>query len=238
MNNACTIFIPLYNEEDIVEKNALRLMDFMRTSHITGEIILGSNGSTDATPEIIKSLAKTTPGIKSFHLNQKGPGAAFLCGVNLAAHEFIVSLDADLAVELDFIPLALDFLEKCDMVIGCKRMRFQNRSWLRTVGSNFFIFTAATVLGAAAADFSIGAKAYRRSFVLSHAGILDSWTAYVLELFYYAVKEKRRVVEFPVDCTDTRDSHFTLSAEALYKFKHLFRFARSRKNLSARVDDV
>jgi hypothetical protein len=69
--------------------------------------------------------------------------------------------------------------------------------------------------------------------VLSHADRLDSWTAYVLELFYYAIEEKRRVVEFPVDCTDTRGSHFSLSAEAFYKFKHLFRFARTAKKRHA-----
>lgn len=225
MNNACSIFIPLYNEENIVEKNTNQLMCFIRKNNIDGEIILGSNGSTDSTPQVIKNLSEKNKNIKSFHLSQKGPGAAFIHGVKMASNEFIISQDADLAVELDFIPLAIDFLHKCDMVIGCKRMRVQNRSIIRTLGSNFFIFTAATILGAAAADFSIGAKAYRRSFVLAHADRLDPWTAYVLELFYYAIEEKRRIVEVPVECSDTRGSHFNLSAEALYKFKHLFRFA-------------
>ncbi len=225
MNTACSIFIPLYNEQDIIEDNIARLTTYLHEHEINAEIILGSNGSTDSTPEIIDNLSKQNTAIRSFHLDKKGPGTAFVQGVKMASNEFIISQDADLAVELDFIPLALDFLGKCDMVIGCKRMRIQNRSFIRTLASNFFIFTAATVLGAAAADFSIGAKAYRRSFVLAHAERLDPWTAYVLELFYYAIEEKRRVAEVPVECMDTRDSHFKLSAEAFYKFKHLFRFA-------------
>jgi glycosyltransferase involved in cell wall biosynthesis len=229
MNKACTIFIPIYNEEDIIEKNVSRLKSYLREHEINAEIILGSNGSTDSTPEIIKNLEKTNTDIKSFHLAKKGPGKAFVQGVKIASNEFIISQDADLAVELDFILLAMDFLNKCDMVIGCKRMRIQNRSFIRSLGSNFFIFTAATVLGAAAADFSIGAKAYRRSFVIAHADRLDPWTAYVLELFYYAIAEKRKVVEIPVECADMRASHFRLSAEAFYKFKHLFRFALKNK---------
>ncbi len=229
MNTTCTIFIPLYNEEDIVEKNTLRLMAYLHEKHIKGEIILGSNGSTDSTPAIIRELAENHNRVKAFHLHEKGPGRAFIMGARMASSEFIISQDADLAVELDFIPLALDFLTKCDMVMGCKRMRIQNRSRIRTLGSNLFIFTAATVLGAAGADFSIGAKAYRRSFVLEHADHLDPWTAYVLELFYHAIEEKRRVVEIPVECTDNRESHFSLSAEAFYKFKHLFRFAWFKK---------
>ncbi len=233
MNIPCTIFIPLYNEQGIIERKIHRLLTYMKAHAVPCEIILGSNGSTDATPKIIKKLAQKNEAIKSFHLDAKGPGTAFLKGVKMASHEFIVCQDADLAVNLDFIPLALKFLKKCDMVIGCKRMRLQNRSFVRTLGSNFFIFAAATALGAAAADFSIGAKAYRRSFVLDHAGHLDPWTAYVLELFYYAIKENRQLVELPVACSDTRASRFSLSAEALYKFRHLFKFAwqeRSRNN--------
>jgi len=225
MKKTCTLFIPLFNEADIVAKNTETLIAYTKKHDIRSEIILGSNGSTDSTPEIIKKLAEENENVKSFHLDNKGPGKAFVRGVEMASNEFIVSQDADLAVSLDFIPLAIEFLNQCDMVIGCKRMRVQKRSFIRTVGSNFFIFTAATVLGAAAADFSIGAKAYRRSFILNHSNHLDPWTAYVLELFYYATQEKRRIVELPVECTDTRTSHFNLSAEALYKFRHLFRFA-------------
>lgn len=229
MNNACTIFIPLYNEETIILNNTDRLLTYLTDHGIEGEIILGSNGSTDATPAIIKEIEKKNNRVKSFHIDKKGPGKAFVLGVEMASNEFIISQDADLAVELDFIPLAMEFLSKCEMVIGCKRMRFQNRSLIRTLGSNFFIFTTATILGAAAADFSIGAKAYRKSFLKEHAHHLDPWTAYVLELFYYATQEKRRIIEVPVECTDTRASHFSLSAEALYKFKHLFRFAFRNK---------
>ncbi|MFO7964576.1 MAG: glycosyltransferase family 2 protein [Desulfobacterales bacterium] len=225
MNSTCSIFIPLYNEEDLIEKNTYRLMDYLKKHEIEADIILGSNGSTDATPKIISTLENKNRNIKSFHLPGKGPGLAFVQGADMASSEFIISCDADLSVELDFIPLALDFLEKCDMVIGCKRMQYQDRTFFRTLGSNIFIFTTAMVLGAAAADFSIGAKAYRRSFVLQHAHHLDPWTAYVLELFFHAIEEKRRILEIPVACSDNRASHFSLASEAVYKFKHLFRFA-------------
>lgn len=230
MKKKCTVFIPLFNEEAIVVENTEKLAAYAAKKGISCEIILGSNGSTDSTPEIIKKLALENKNFKSFHMSGKGPGRAFVHAVEMASNDFIVCQDADLAVDLDFIPLALEFLAKCDMVIGCKRMRMQNRSFVRTLGSNFFIFAAATVLGAAAADFSIGAKAYRRSFVLDHIDHLDPWTAYVLELFYFAIRGKRRVVEFPVECRDIRTSHFNLSAEALYKFRHLFSFAYREKS--------
>ena len=70
MNKACTIFIPIYNEEDIIEKNVSRLKSYLREHEINAEIILGSNGSTDSTPEIIKNLEKTNTDIKSFQIGR------------------------------------------------------------------------------------------------------------------------------------------------------------------------
>ena len=111
MNKACTLFIPLYNEEDVVEKNTRLLATFLKDRNIAGEIILGSNGSTDATPEIISRLSEENAAVKSFHLAERGPGSAFVKGIEMASNEFVASQDADLAVNLDFIPLALDLLD-------------------------------------------------------------------------------------------------------------------------------
>lgn len=226
---ACTIFIPLFNEEDIVRENTERLLAYMAEKKIPSELILGSNGSTDATSVIIREIALEKMNVRAFHLPQRGPGRAFVHGVQMASSEFIISQDIDLSVNLEFIPLALEFLERCEVVIGCKRMRFQRRSLIRKLGSNFFVFAAATLLGTGVADFSIGAKAYRRSFVLEHGNTLDAGTAYVLELVYYAAQADMRVIELPVECEDRRPSHFDLFAETQHKFAHLFRFAWKQK---------
>ncbi len=228
----CTVFFPLFNEEDIVSENTQRLLAFLDGQNIRCEVILGSNGSTDATSDVIHKMASENANIKAFHIPQKGPGRAFVHGVRMASNEFIISQDIDLAVELEFIPLALKLLDFSDMVIGCKRMRFQRRSLLRKLGSDFFIFMASAVLGTGVADFSIGAKAYRRSFVLKHAADLDPGTAYVLELVYYAALNDQRVIELPVECNDGRLTHFNLLAETGHKFGHLFRFAWRHKRMS------
>ena len=227
--NSCTIFIPLLNEEEIISGNTDRLLKFMEQRKIQCELILGSNGSTDSTPDIIENLASRYPNVKAFHMDIKGPGLAFSRAVQMASYEYIVSQDADLAVELEFIPLAISLLNNCEIAIGCKRMSIQNRTFFRKLGSNFFIFVTAVLLDVGAADFSIGAKAYRRSFVMSHLNRLDTGTAYVLELVYWAVTQGQRVIEVPVQCSDTRRSRFSLPKEAHHKFSHLFRFAWQEK---------
>ena len=164
-------------------------------------------------------------------MDLKGPGLAFCRAVQMASYEFIVSQDADLAVDLEFIPLAISLLDNCEIVIGCKRMSVQDRAFFRKLGSNFFIFAAAVLLDVGAADFSIGAKAYRKSFVMSHLNRLDAGTAYVLELVYWGVTQGQRVIEVPVRCSDNRRSRFRLSEEAYHKFSHLFRFAWQERAL-------
>ncbi len=223
MKYTSTVFIPVYNEEEIIARNVNRLFAFMESASIDAEIIIGSNGSTDNTPKIVKELDRSADRIQAFHLDRRGVGRAFSRAVKLARADYIVCQDADLAVELDFIPLALEFLEKCDIVVGCKRLGLQKRSFFRKFGSDFFVFVSSLLLGAGVSDFSIGAKAYRREFVSDYTDRLDPGTGYVLELVYLAATEKRRVVELPVNCRDNRKSHFNLPAEAAHKFSHLFR---------------
>jgi glycosyltransferase involved in cell wall biosynthesis len=227
----CTIFVPLLNEGEIITENTERLLKFMDKRQIQCELILGSNGSTDSTPDIIQDLASRYTNVKAFHIDRKGPGIVFCRAVQMASYEFIVSQDADLAVELEFIPLAISLLDNCEIVIGCKRMSVQDRAFFRKLGSNFFIFAAAVLLDVGAADFSIGAKAYRKSFVMSHLNRLDAGTAYVLELVYWGVTQGQRVIEVPVRCSDNRRSRFRLSKEAYHKFSHLFRFAWQERAL-------
>jgi glycosyltransferase involved in cell wall biosynthesis len=234
----CTIFIPLLNEEEIIAENANRVLTFMEERNIPCELILGSNGSSDSTPHIIESLASCYPNVRAFHMDAKAPGLAFSRAVQMASYEYVVSQDADLAVELGFIPMAISLLDHAEMVVGCKRMRKQDRAFMRRLGSNFFIFVAAIILDIGAADFSIGAKAYRRSFVMENIKRIDAGTAYVLELVYWAGVQGRRVIEVSVECSDNRKSRFNLLHETCHKFGHLFRFARQERALERSRSNV
>ena len=71
----------------------------------------------------------------------------------------------------------------------------------------------------------ISIPTHLRSFVMPYADRMDSGTAYVLELAYWAVAHGQRLIEVPVLCSDDRRSRFKLSQEALHEFGHLFRFA-------------
>ena len=56
-----SVFIPVYNEEVLITKNTAQLIDYLNTLQTAHEIIIVSNGSTDQTPELGKTLPLNNP---------------------------------------------------------------------------------------------------------------------------------------------------------------------------------
>ena len=51
-NPGFTIFIPVYNEEELLVKNTVYLLTFLDSLKLPYEVILGSNGSMDGTVDL------------------------------------------------------------------------------------------------------------------------------------------------------------------------------------------
>jgi glycosyltransferase involved in cell wall biosynthesis len=219
-----SVFIPVYNEEDILIRNTERLITYLDTLQIDYELILGSNGSTDRTSSLGGMLSDKYPQIKFFHTKEKGVGDAFRQGVQTARYDVVVSLDMDLSIHLGFIEEALGLLDAdYDIIVGSKKMGHEKRSIFRKLGSDLFIFIARVLLGLPFEDYSIGAKAYSRDLLLEYLDRIDRGTAYVLNIVFLAFESKRKVIEIPVRCEDYRQSRFNIIYEGFYRFFNLFK---------------
>ena len=222
--NPFSVIIPVYNEEDVIVQNTESLIAHLKALYSAFEIIIGSNGSTDNTVMLGKRLSEQYPMVRFFHVTQRGVGHAFRQGVRMARHDFIVSLDMDLSVELDFIEQALSLLEgESEIVVGSKKMGCQKRSTFRIMGSGLFILCARLLLGLAFEDYSIAAKAYRRTVLLSHLDRIDHGTSYVIDIIALVHREGGRIMEIPVSCEDFRASKFNITREGVYRFSNLFK---------------
>jgi glycosyltransferase involved in cell wall biosynthesis len=229
--NPFSVVIPVYNEEVILVDNVRRLVAYLDQLHTPYEIIIGSNGSSDRTPELGRGLQKEYPDVKFFHLQEKGPGAAFGKAVSLALYDHIISVDMDLSVDLNFIRRANELLDEYSVVVGSKRMGTQDRSAVRKLASNLFIFSAIMLLGLSYDDYSLAAKAYRKKVLLDCADRIGSGTFYVVEILNYALKNEYMTAQIPARCHDDRKSRFNLLHEGVYRFGNLFKlwlFPRSR----------
>ena len=209
--------MPAYNEEDLLEASVQRLLGFMADLGRPFELLVGSNGSLDQTQAIGARLAGQDERVRFFHLEQRGPGGAFARALDLARYPLLITLDADLSVDLAFVPQALEHLESHQIVVGSKFQGLQERTWQRVLGSGLYIGLVLLLLGMPYRDYSIGAKGFQRQLPLRHPGLIDAHTAYVGNLIYAAHCQGLPIKEIPVACSDLRPSRFNLPHEGLYR---------------------
>lgn len=222
MEHGLTVFIPVYNEEPILEKNVRTVVDCVTKFGLPFEVVVGSNGSTDRTVEIGEALAKADPRVVFFHVPERGPGRAFAEGVRRARYDCFVTLDADLSFDMKFVDDALAGLAANDAVVGSKGLGTQKRSWMRIVASNTFIRLTNLLLGMPYRDYSIGAKGYRTESIRPYLHKVDVHTFYTQQMLFELTRAKKRIVEIPVQCEDRRASRFNLLHEGFYRYGKLF----------------
>lgn len=220
---SATIFIPVYNEEKILSENVRLLMSCLGNVLPGYELVIVSNGSTDSTVQIGKELAAGHPEVTFSHTQERGVGGAFRQGVLLAGADRIITVDIDLTTNTDFIPRACKLLDTYDIVIGSKKEGGQERSAARIMGSALFILSVRVLLGLPYGDYSIGAKAYRKETVLQHLDYIDNGSSYVIDIIYKSWRNGAKIMEMPVRCSDTRQSHFNLVHEMGYRLYRLLK---------------
>jgi glycosyltransferase involved in cell wall biosynthesis len=217
-----TIGIPVYNEEAILVPNTERLLAFLDGLGREYEVLIGSNGSTDSTTALGVDLTRRFRHVSFFHVPERGVGLAFREFIRQARYPFLVSVDMDLSIDLDFVQRALVLLETHDIVVGSKKLGKQKRSFVRRIASDTFLRIARVLLGIDYDDYSIAAKGYRVATLRHFADRINEGSSYVIEMCYLTKRAGGHIVQIPVECEDWRKSKFNLVHEAFYKYSHLF----------------
>ena len=216
-----TIIVPVYNEEELLQKNTERLINYVEQLKTPYEIIIVSNGSTDRSVEIGRGLALAHPQLKFLTLPHKGVGRAFKHGLIEAQYAHIIFMDADLSADLSFIKEANTLLDKHVLVLGTKIGGLQNRSLFRKMGSFVFYVSVLLLMGLKYTDYAPGAKAYRKDFLTRYLNFIDDHTSFVLNLTFIAAVKKEPLAELAIACADRRQSRFNLWREAASKYHGL-----------------
>lgn len=161
-----SIIIPLYNEQDNVERLYLEITEALSGYNGNYEIIFIDDGSTDLTSDRLRALLDKDPHVIIILLaNNFGQTAAMSAGFDQAQGEIIVTLDGDLQNNPKDIPKMLRMMDEgYDVVSGWRRKRkdpFLNRrlpSWF----ANRLI---SWVTGVYLHDYGCTLKAYRKRFI-------------------------------------------------------------------------
>jgi glycosyltransferase involved in cell wall biosynthesis len=225
-----SILIPVYNEEKILRESVMHLFGYLTEHGTPFEVLVVDNGSTDQTLSLARSLEKEFNWFRVFSIPEKSVGQAFAKGVREARFPYVISLDADLSVDLSFIKQAERLLANAVMVVGSKTLGTQKRSLIRVLGSQIYLIVTQVLFQMTITDFSMGAKAYRKQAILPILGEIDFWTAYVFEICVWLNLNKQTMVQVGVSCIDHRKSRFNIWHEGYYRYQNLYRVWRKLKN--------
>ena len=112
--------MPAYNSELSLPHLVRRLEPVLESVATDYELIIVDDGSRDGTWPVIEELARDHSWVKGVHLMRNyGQHNAVLCGIRLARHDVIVTLDDDLQHPPEEIPKLLEKLtDDKDVVYG------------------------------------------------------------------------------------------------------------------------
>jgi dolichol-phosphate mannosyltransferase len=157
-----SIVIPIYNEEENIPYLLQRLRTSLERLNLRYEIIAVDDGSGDDGAAVLKRYAATSPELKIVRLRRNsGQTAAIMAGLDRAAGEIIVTIDADLQNDPDDIDkLVTKLNEGYDVVSGWRKNR-QDHALRRNFVSRIANRLISAVTGVYLHDYGCTLKAYR-----------------------------------------------------------------------------
>jgi len=114
--------IPLYNEEEVIDEFAARLLTSLRNLPIEYEVIFVVEG-TDATLAKVVELSKGNPRIRvDYNAKRLGLGKATKKGLGLVNHrsDYVLTMDSDLNHDPEEIKFLLEAAKGADVVVGSR----------------------------------------------------------------------------------------------------------------------
>ena len=162
---ALSVVVPVYNEQDNLERLVAETKAALGPLGRTFEIVLVDDGSTDASLAVIRNLAAGHPEVRylSFARN-RGQSAAFCAGFDAARFDLVVTMDADLQNDPADIPALLDLLgQGFDLAAGWRAKR--RDTWIKRVGSRIANAVRRNTTGHDVTDTGCSLKVMRRDML-------------------------------------------------------------------------
>ena len=182
-----SMIVPALNEADNLIETIPQAIAVLEGMNVDYEVLVIDDGSTDRTPQVMRSLLGEYPHLRSVRLRRNaGKAAALSIGFGLAKNELFVMMDADGQDEPGEIPTLMTKLDQgFDLVTGRRATR--NDRFLKRHTSQLYNATTAWVSGVPGRDFNSGLKIFRREVAESidlygelhrYLPVLAAWAGY------------------------------------------------------------
>jgi glycosyltransferase involved in cell wall biosynthesis len=225
-----SVIAPVYNEEKSIATLYEQIHKTLESEGLRWELVLVNDGSTDCTPAVLDELAATDSRVKVVHFRRNyGQTAAMMAGIDFAAGDTIVAIDADLQNDPADIPRLLAMLrEGFDVCSGWRKIR-KDDSLRRNFPSRMANLLISKVSGVRLHDYGCSLKAYRKE-VVKGVKLYGEMHRFIP---IYASWHGARVTEIPVNHNPRLHGKSNYGLERVFKVlldllvvKFLFRYAQ------------
>ncbi len=161
-----SLIIPIYNEQANIGPLIQRVFDVFGGLGLSFEVLAIDDGSQDGTFKLLEVETLQRPELKVIRFRRNyGQTAAMMAGIDHAAGEILISLDADLQNDPADIPKLLARLEEGYDVVSGWRVERQDARFRRTMISRIANRMISRISGVQLNDYGCTLKAYRRDVI-------------------------------------------------------------------------
>ena len=191
-----SIVMPCLNEAETLACCIAKAQSALAQSHITGEIIVADNGSTDGSQEIARQA-----GARVVNVPTKGYGSALLGGIAAARGPFVIMGDSDDSHDLAHLSPFIDKLQEgYDLVVGNRfRGGIQPGAMSplhRYVGNPLLTGVGRLFFGSPCRDFHCGLRGFRKEAIM-RLGLCTTGMEFASEMIVKATLHKLKITEVP-----------------------------------------
>jgi glycosyltransferase involved in cell wall biosynthesis len=162
-----SIIIPLLNEAESLPELHQWILDELKPTELSFEIIFIDDGSSDKSWEIIEKLNKSHRSTYGIRFSKNfGKSQALHAGFAESSGDVIATLDADLQDAPSEIPNLYQRIisEDLDLISGWKKKRYDS-IFFKNIPSKLFNWAARRASGIYLHDFNCGIKAYKKEVI-------------------------------------------------------------------------
>ena len=124
MDAKLSIIVPVFNEEENLERVAQELGDYLKIATVPSRVLFVNDGSSDNSQAIIESICSRDPQFNFVQFaDNRGLSAAIKAGFDEVNTELVGYIDADLQTNPEDFNLLLEHIGEYDLVTGVRSDR-------------------------------------------------------------------------------------------------------------------
>ena len=134
-----SIVVPVYNEEDNIQKFYTTVKDVLQTLDYDHEIIFVDDGSSDDSAGMLRYIGHQDPKVKVLLLARNfGHQLALTCGLDYAKGDAVITMDGDMQHPPELIPELVKHWESGADVVRTIRDSTEDASWAKAFTSKYY----------------------------------------------------------------------------------------------------